>query len=493
MTFPKDFLWGGATAANQFEGGWNEDGKLDSTADHLTLGSRTSARRFTEDFEEGEVYPSHKASDFYHHYKEDIALLGELGLKMFRMSVNWTRIFPEGDEEKPNQEGIKFYRSVFTELKKYNIEPLVTISHYEMPFCLSKKYDGWYSRELIGFYLKYCKVLFTEYKGLVKYWLTFNEINSGILEGDAYFSQGIYSSKHKDMGAGTTGLNAEEMEAYKRSLQDDLKKQYQAMHHMLVASAEAVQMGHSIDPEYRIGCMIAGICQYPYTCHPEDMLLIQRERRNVFFYCSDIMVRGEYPHYSRRFFREHDICIRMEEGDAEILKNGTVDFYSFSYYSTGCVSSQPAGETTEGNLIFGVKNPYLETSQWGWQIDPRGLRYFLGEIYDRYRIPMMVVENGLGQHDVLEEDGTVHDPYRIEYMKKHIEAMSEAIEDGVDLIGYTPWGIIDLAAASTGEMAKRYGVIYVDADDHGNGTYNRYRKDSFFWYRDVIAKGRKTE
>ncbi len=485
MIFPKEFLWGGATAANQFEGGWNEDGKLDSTADHMTVGSRKEIRRFTEVIDEKEYfYPSHKASDFYHHYKEDIALMAEMGFKMYRLSINWTRIFPNGDDETPNQKGIEFYRNVFLELKKYNIEPLVTISHYEMPYHLAEKHDGWLSRECIDCYLKYCNVLFTEYKGLVKYWLTFNEINSLILSGNGYFSGGILSSSNKDMGS---GVIEETDEVLNQNTHQDLVNQYQAIHHQFIASAKAVKLAHEIDENYKVGCMIAGICQYPLTCRPEDMILIQQERRNGFYYCGDIQVKGEYPRYSERFFKENDITIHFEEGDEKILKEGKVDFFSFSYYSTGCVTSEKNENNSGGNLVFGAANPYLTASQWGWQIDPKGLRYFLNEIYDRYQVPIMVVENGLGQNDKLEDDKTIHDDYRIAYLRAHIEQMGEAIEDGVELIGYTSWGCIDLVAASTGEMKKRYGFVYVDADDRGNGTYNRYKKDSFYWYKKVIA------
>ena len=330
MAFPKNFLWGGATAANQFEGGWNEDGKLDSTADHFTLGSRTEPRLFTEKIDEDKYfYPSHKASDFYHRYQEDIALLGEMGFKVYRMSINWSRIFPHGDDEEPNQKGIEFYRNVFLELKKYNIEPLVTISHYEMPYHLAEKYDGWYARETIDFYLKYCQTLFNEYKGLVKYWLTFNEINSLILGGNGYFSGGILSSSKKDMGAGVI----EDLDTLSTVEQhNDIVKQYQALHHQLVASALATRMAHEISGEYQIGCMIAGITQYPYSCRPEDMLLVQKERRNIFYYCPDIQINGAYPRYAHRYLKENDIHINFGENDEDILKSGTVDFFTFSYF-----------------------------------------------------------------------------------------------------------------------------------------------------------------
>ena len=481
MSFPKDFLWGGATAANQFEGGYLDGGKLDSTADHLTLGSRKSPRIFTDNFDTEKYYPSHMASDHYHHYKEDIALLAEMGFKIYRMSINWARIYPHGDDKYPNQEGIEFYRSLFTELKKHEIEPLVTISHYEMPYHLSKEYNGWANRKLIDFYLKYCETIFTEYKGLVKYWLTFNEINSAILDGNLFFATGVYNVENKNMGAGIIG----DMEAIKEKNQKNKELQYQCLHHMLVASSKAVQLAKEISKEYKVGCMIAGICQYPYTCNPNDMLLAQKERQNIFYYASDVQVRGFYPGYAKRFWKDNEFNLEITEEDVENLSKGCVDFYTFSYYSTGCVGESNS-DRTEGNLIFGLSNPYLKASEWGWQIDPVGLRYFLNEIYDRYQIPMMVVENGLGQEDKLEADYSIHDDYRIEYLKAHIREMSEAIEDGVELIGYTPWGCIDLKAASTGEMKKRYGFIYVDVDDYGTGTYNRYRKDSFYWYKKVI-------
>lgn len=485
MSFPKGFYWGGATAANQVEGAWNEDGKLDSTADHMTLGSRSAAREITDEIDPNKIYPSHKASDFYHHYKEDIALFAEMGMNMYRMSVNWSRIFPRGDEQVPNAAGIAFYRDVFTELKKHGIEPLVTISHYELPYYLSKTYNGWTSRELIDCYLNYCRVLFTEYRGLVKYWLTFNEINCSILGGSEYMGAGIQTAADKGLAAGVIDGTVEKSDpAAERTIRN---LSYNALHHQLVASAKAVQLAHAIDPSYKVGCMIGGVCQYPLTCSPKDMLLVQKARRDVFFYPSDVQVRGAYPAYAKRYWAENGIKIDWQPGDAASLKAGCVDFYSFSYYSTGCVTADENAVKTSGNLIFGAANPYLETSQWGWQIDPDGLRYFLNEIYDRYQIPIMVVENGLGQEDKLEENKAVHDPYRIEYMRRHIEAMKEAIKDGVDLLAYTPWGIIDVVAASTGEMKKRYGTIYVDADDNGSGTFNRYRKDSFYWYKKVIA------
>lgn len=483
MSFRKDFFWGGATAANQFEGGWKEDGRGDAIADHYAAGDQNKCRKFTEDFEENLYYPNHVSSDFYHHYKEDISLMAELGIRMFRMSISWTRIFPTGEEKLPNKKGIEFYHKIFQELKKNGIEPMVTISHYELPFNLAKKYDGWYSRNTIDCYLHLCETLFKEYKDEVTYWLTFNEINATIINGHGTFCSGMLSANHRNLSGGSlddSHMSDSEIE--------DLRKQYQCLHHKFVASAKAVKLAHKINPDFQIGCMIGGICQYPFSCHPEDVMLAEKNRQKYFWFASDVQVRGYYPSYIKKIMQDNGIQLSIEDDDLKILAEGTVDYYTFSYYSTGCVTNRPEElEKTDGNLTFGVANPYLKSSEWGWQIDPTGLRYFLNIIYDRYQIPIMVVENGLGQADVLEKDNRIHDPYRIEYMKEHIQSMSQAIEDGVDLIGYTPWGIIDLISLSTGEMKKRYGVVFVDADEKGNGTYNRYKKDSFYWYKQIIA------
>ena len=467
IKFPENFLWGGATAANQFEGGYREGGKGLSTADVMTGGTHTEARRITPILEEGTYYPSHEAIDFYHRYKEDIALFAEMGFKTFRMSINWTRIFPNGYELEPNEEGLKFYDDVFAELKKYNIEPLVTISHYETPFGLTEKWNGWLGRETIDCYLRYCETIFNRYKDVVKYWLTFNEINI-LTHGPAaaFMSAGVMFDDIRELTFGANGNNHYE-------------ECFQALHHQFVASAKAVQLGHSINPEFKIGCMIAYGKQYPYTCSPDDILLAQQKEEFSNYLCSDVQVRGEYS--------ENNIDIKMEEGDLETLKAGTVDFYTFSYYMTSCVSNNPNLETTGGNLSMGLKNPYLEASDWGWQIDPVGLRTSLNEIYNRYQIPLMVVENGLGAVDTVEADGSINDDYRINYLKAHIEQMKEAIDDGVELWGYTPWGCIDLVSAGTGEMKKRYGFIYVDKNNDGTGTLNRTRKKSFYWYKKVIA------
>ena len=476
IQFPDNFLWGGATAANQCEGAWNIGGKGESVADHMTAGDRKTPRRFTPEIEDDQYYPSHEAIDMYHNYKEDIAMFAEMGFKMYRMSIAWTRIFPNGDDKKPNEEGIEFYRSVFEECKKYNIEPLVTLSHYEMPYNLAKEYDGWADRKCIDFFMNYCNVVFTEYKGLVKYWLTFNEINIGAMHFGALMSCGVLS------GA------VNELDLSKPFVETDKQKnrRFNALHNQFVASAKAVKLAHAIDAEYKIGCMIAGMCSYPFTPNPSDVLETQKRMQIGNYLCGDVMVRGEYPHYADRFFKEQGVKIDLTDADSRALKDGCVDFYSFSYYATGCVSTDPETLKSAGNMVFGVANPHLKSSEWGWQIDAVGLRFFLNEYYSRYQIPMMVVENGLGAVDTVEDDGSIHDPYRIEYLRRHIEQMGEAIEDGVDLIGYTPWGCIDLISASTGEMHKRYGMIYVDNDNDGNGTMKRSRKDSFYWYKKCI-------
>ena len=471
MPFSKDFLWGGATAANQYEGAWDADGKGASVPDHCTNGSHTSPKRITPQFEEGTLYPSREATDFYHHYKEDIALAAEMGFKVFRMSINWTRIFPTGMEEKPNEAGLAFYDAVFDELKKYGIEPLVTISHYELPYALVEKYNGWYGRELIAYFERYCHVLFERYKDKVVYWLTFNEINAGTMPMGAVLSLGTV----KDYCGPVPGVP------------DDPQVRFQALHHQFVASARVIKYAHDHYPQFKMGNMICFITSYPLTCNPTDILANQEQMHVMNWFCSDVQARGYYPAYIKSYFAKNGITIRMEPGDEEILKEGLIDFYTFSYYMTNCVSKDPNAEKIGGNIGGGYKNPYLKASDWGWQIDPQGLRYTLHEIYDRYQLPLMVVENGLGAFDKLEEDGSVHDSYRIDYFRQHIAEMKQAVEEGVDLIGYTPWGWIDVVSASTGEMAKRYGFVYVDKYDDGTGDLSRRRKDSFFWYKKVIS------
>ncbi len=459
MKFPKNFLWGGATAANQYEGAYNEDGKGLSIQDVTPHGLKTPPTK--------EPTPDNMklvGIDFYHRYKEDIRLFAEMGFKVYRTSIAWSRIFPNGDDETPNEKGLAFYDAVFDELHKYGIEPLITISHYETPLHLARKYGGWRNRKLIGFYEKYARTIFSRYKNKVKYWLTFNEINS--ITHAPFLSGAIEKTV------------------------DELSKQdlYQAIHHELVASALATKIGHEINPDFQIGCMILAMPVYPLTPNPDDVIAaMERDRENMLF--ADVQVRGKYPSYTKRLFEENEITIQFEPNDEEILKN-TVDFISFSYYMSVCESADSSKEPGEGNLLGGISNPYLKASQWGWQIDPKGLRYVLNTLYDRYQKPLFIVENGLGAEDSLitDADGnkTVLDDDRIQYLNDHLVQVGEAIKDGVEVMGYTTWGCIDLVSASTAELKKRYGFIYVDRNDDGSGTLERYRKKSFYWYKNVI-------
>lgn len=466
MKFPKEFLWGGATAANQCEGAWNEDGKGASIQDYMPYGIMQGP---------SEVIDKHNLKlegiDLYHHYKEDIALFAEMGFKVYRMSIAWSRIFPNGDDEKPNEKGLEFYDNVFDECKKYGIEPLVTLSHYETPYHLAKKYDGWRSRDLIGFYEKYVRTVFTRYKGKVHYWITFNEINS--IWHFPLMGAGILTQKNL--------LKAQDL--------------YQAAHHELVASALATKIGHEIDSENKIGCMVLGLTSYPRTCNPDDVIATMEESKRGYFF-TDIHMRGYYPSYALKMMEKEGVVLDATDEDLEMLKN-TCDFLSFSYYMSKCIASNPEQyEKGKGNLTTGVKNPYLQESQWGWQIDPKGLRYLLNTYYDRYQKPLFIVENGLGAKDTLlseEKDGYwVEDDYRIQYMNDHLAQVSKAIEDdGVEVMGYTSWGCIDLISASTAEMKKRYGFIYVDRNNDGTGTFKRYKKKSFYWYKNVIETNGK--
>lgn len=467
--FPETFLWGGATAANQIEGGFDEGGKGLSIDDVFSNGTHTTPRYITKETLPGYHYPNRHGSDFYHRYKEDIALMAEMGFKVYRMSIAWTRIFPNGVKEEPNEEGLAFYDAVFDELNKYGIEPLVTLSHYEMPLYLTNKYNGFASREVIEHFKRYARTVFERYKNKVKYWLTFNEINVASM-----MPMGNYL---------VLGVRNEGTEDYINQV-DDPQIRFQGLHNQLVASAWAVKIGHEINPDFQIGNMIAMNPSYPYSSDPRDVFEAERRWQQDHFYCGDVQVFGEYPFFAKRIWQENGVEIEWGEDDAQILKEGTVDFFTFSYYQTLTVGVEK-GEPS-ASMLGGVKNPYLKANDWGWAIDPTGLRYTLNVLYSRYRLPIMVVENGIGAYDVL-ENGKVHDPYRIDYLRSHIQAMNEALEDGVDLIGYTMWGCIDLVSAGTGEMKKRYGFIYVDADDLGNGTFERYPKDSFYWYKKAIA------
>lgn len=457
----KDFLWGGAVAANQCEGAYLEGGKGLSIMDVATAGDKNTKRSFTPGIQEGVYYPNHEGIDFYHHYKEDIALFAEMGFKCFRTSIAWSRIFPKGDEETPNEEGLQFYEDMFDELIKHGIQPVVTISHYEMPLYLVGAYGGWANRKLVDFYVRFCEVIFERYKGKVTYWMTFNEINSVIFMPEV---------------AGVVG-------------RDDtfVERSVQAAHHQFLASARAVTLGHNIDASNKIGCMVLTTVTYPLTPSPIDVEMAERRFRLGTLFFTDVQVRGHYPAYAKKIAKRAGWNLHIEEHDLEELAQGCVDYIGFSYYSSTAAGNQKDAQSISGNVIEGLKNPYLEANEWGWQIDPKGLRYVMSRLYERYEKPLFIVENGLGFDDVVEADGMVHDAYRIDYLKKHIEEMKKAVsEDGVELIGYTPWGCIDLISAGTGEMKKRYGFIYVDKDNEGNGSLERSKKESFYWYQRVI-------
>lgn len=470
-TFPEGFLWGGAFAASQFEGGWNEGGRGPSVVDVVTAGTRDTPRRITDGVLEGVFYPNHRAVDFYHRYKDDIALFAEMGLKCLRTSISWSRIFPRGDESEPNEEGLRFYDRVFDELRRHGIEPVITLSHFEMPLALAKEYGGFRNRELIAFFARFAETCFRRYRDKVKYWMTFNEINNQLDVDNPLF---LWTN---------SGIRLEKGE-------NPWQTVYRAAHNELLASAVAVARGHEINPDFRIGCMIAQIPVYPYSCNPDDVMAAQEAMRMRYFF-SDVHVRGRYPAYALKQFEREGVDPGFQPGDEEILKNGTVDYVGFSYYMSTVVKADAirSGDDVvfNGGMDNSVPNPYIKVSDWGWAIDPEGLRYALCAMYERYQVPLFVVENGFGAVDEVDGDGKIHDRERIGYLKKHIQAMEKAVNyDGVDLMGYTPWGIMDLVSFTTGEMKKRYGMIYVDRDNEGKGSMRREKKDSFFWYRDVI-------
>lgn len=454
-TFPEKFLWGGAIAANQVEGAYQEAGKGLSTSDVQPQGVFGPViERVAGDHGIKDV-----AIDFYHRYPEDITLFAEMGFSCLRVSIAWTRIFPNGDEELPNEAGLAFYDRLFDELANQGITPLVTLSHYEMPWGLVKQYGGWGSRKVIGFFERYARTVFTRYQKKVKLWLTFNEINMSL---------------HAPM----TGVGLPETSSKAQV--------YQAIHHQLVASALAVKACHDIIPDAKIGNMLLGGLVYPLTCKPADVFKALQENRTWQFF-GDVQCRGAYPGYMKRYFRDNGIDLDITDADLVALRH-TIDFISFSYYMTGCVTAdEELNKQARGNILSMVPNPHLAASEWGWQIDPVGLRTLLNDLWDRYQKPLFIVENGLGAKDKVEADGTIQDDYRISYLNDHLVQVREAIEDGVEVMGYTSWGPIDLVSASKAELSKRYGFIYVDRDDNGNGSLARSRKKSFFWYKKVIA------
>ena len=462
--FSKDFLWGGATAANQIEGAYNEEGKGLSTADILP-----GKERFNYLFDpQGmmdtnfDFYPSHKAIDHYHHYKEDIALMAEMGFKCYRLSISWPRIYPNGYDEIPNEEGLQYYDDLFDECLKNGIQPLVTLSHFEMPLALTKEYNGWIDKKCIQYFEKYVRTVFERYQNKVKYWLTFNEVNS--------------VTKLTFHSGGTIVPKGENVDQYG----------YQILHNQAVASSLAVKACHEIIPDAKVGCMVQYSPIYPYSCHPDDVFAAMELERDRETFALELFVKGEYPYYSKRLFNKLDVNLDVTKEELDILKQYPVDFISFSYYmSLAWAREGFIGEITKGNQMSGIKNPNLESTEWGWQIDPKGLRIALNKLYDTYRKPLFIVENGIGVKEELKHD-TVEDDYRIDYLKQHLLQVEEAIEDGIPVMGYTMWAPMDIVSNSTGEMSKRYGLIYVDVDDKGNGTFKRYKKKSFNWYKSVI-------
>lgn len=468
--FPKNFLWGGATAANQLEGAYQTDGKGLSIDDALPGGKQrfqlAASPEFNWEIDEQYTYPNHHGIDHYHRYEEDIKLFAEMGFKCYRFSIAWTRLFPRGDETVPNAAGLAFYDRLIDLCCHYGIEPVVTISHYEMPLILAKDYGGWKNRQLIDFYERFARTVLTRYHDRVRYWMTFNEINSAF--HFPVMSQGLVP----------------------RTGSDDYTAIFQGWHNQFVASAKAVRIGHELDPQLQIGCMILYATSYSYDANPVNQLANVHHNQDFNYFCADVQVRGHYPHYTQRLHRELKVDekrLDIRDEDLQLLAAYPVDYIGFSYYMSSVMDvTHSDREQVAGNLLGGVKNPFLKTSDWGWQIDPTGLQIALNNLYDRYQKPLFVVENGLGAKDELTADHHVHDDYRIDYLRQHIQAIAGALDDGVVVMGYTPWGCIDLVSASTGEMSKRYGFIYVDLDDQGAGSGNRWRKDSFFWYQRVI-------
>ncbi len=471
MSLPKDFLWGGALAAHQFEGGVLETSKGLSVADVMTAGTKDTPRKITDGVKEGLYYPNHIGNDFYHHWKEDIAYMAEMGFKCFRTSIAWTRIFPSGEEQKPDAEGLKFYDEVFDELLKYGIEPVITLSHFEMPFELAKKYDGFMSKKVINLFVRFARVCFEHYNGKVKYWMTFNEINNQM------------NYKNDIFGWTNSGVHFDKFD-------DPEQAMYQCGINELIASAKAVKIGHEINPDYQIGNMIAMVPVYPFSARPSDQILAQQMMHDKYFW-SDTQVRGHFPKYALKMFERKGWNFDISAEETQALKEGTVDYIGFSYYMSNTVDSTSWKDITnsvDGSSEYSVENPYVKVSDWGWPVDPEGLRYALNAFYERYEIPLFIVENGFGAIDKKEEDGGCHDPYRIDYLKSHIAELKKAVEeDGVELMGYTVWGWIDCVSFGTGEMKKRYGFVYVDRNNDGSGTLKRSKKDSFAWYKKVIA------
>ncbi|ATZ18734.1 6-phospho-beta-glucosidase [Williamsoniiplasma somnilux] len=475
MKFVKEnFLWGGATAASQIEGAFDVNDKSLTIAEmrpynpNLNRKDLSVLRNMTKnDYEksiknvEGLHYPKRYGIDFYHKYKEDIRLFAEAGMNIYRMSIAWARIFPNGDDKHPNQKGLDFYRNVINECKKYNIEVMVTLHHFDLPYPIIKKYGGWFNKKTIDMYLKYVKVLFQEFKDEIKYWLPFNEINVAVLASE--------------MG---TGIFKEDF----KNDQQYLQACYQSLHHQFVAQAKVKELAQKINKNFKIGCMIANMTTYSLDCNPDNVRENQKMQQLNKYFFFDVVARGEYPNYIKRYFEQKKINLEITNEEKEILKNNTMDYLTFSYYMTSTVSIK-SQEKTEGNLLSLEKNPFLKETEWGWQIDPIGLRITLNDLWDRYRLPLFISENGIGVLEKLNENKTIDDDYRIDYLSSHMKQINEAILDGCDVFGYTMWTPIDVVSAGTNEMSKRYGLIYVDYDDYHNGSGKRYKKKSFEWFK----------
>ena len=453
--FPENFLWGASTSAYQVEGASLEDGKGPSCQDVKEIPVGTSDLTV--------------CADQYHRYKEDIALMAEMGFKTYRFSVSWSRILPEGTGA-INPKGIAYYNHIIDECLKYGIEPLVTMFHFDMPASLDRR-GSWSNRESVDWFVNFAKILFENYGDRVKYWLTINEQNMLTLFGPT-------------IGTLTIPKGTENL----------LKETYQQNHHMLVAQAKVMALCHEMIPNAKIGPAPNISIVYPATCKPKDVLAAQNFNALRNWLYLDMAVYGRYNDLSWAYLKEHDALPKFSEGDEQILKSGHPDFIGFNYYnSTTCQWSDSFEQIKDSSapldiagMFEGAKNPYLPVTEFNWEIDPDGFRATIREIYSRYHLPMIITENGLGAYDKLTEDGKIHDPYRIDFLRKHIEQMRLAIADGCDMMGYCPWSAIDLISTHEG-IVKRYGFIYVDRDEFDLKTLKRYRKDSFYWYKKVIA------
>ncbi|HHV09006.1 MAG TPA: family 1 glycosylhydrolase [Clostridiales bacterium] len=468
------FLWGGSIAAHQLEGAWQEDGKGPAIMDYATAGAYDTPREYTKTIELDKRYPSHEGIDFYHRYKEDIQLFAQMGFTSLRISIDWSRIYPRGDEQEPNQKGLQFYQNVVDELLKYRIEPIVTLYHFEMPMHLVTAYQSWLNREVVDFYLKYVKTVVTAFQGKVKYWVTFNEMN------------------HIDPQTEASDMFTYILAGMKYSELKGNRKEILAIigYNMTLAGVKAVKLIKDIDANNRIGCVFGLTPSYPYNCDPINVLNAFKDMDRD-FYQLDAMTAGKFPLYKLKEYENLKINIGMTSEDEKFFEEGKIDFIGINYYSSS-VSKYKGYEGEDETLFGGVQNPYCEQNKWGWAIDPIGLRYLLNYTYRRYGLPMIITENGLGSNDVKNADNTIHDDYRIEYVKAHLGQIKKAItEDHVDCFGYLMWGPIDLVSATTGEMKKRYGFIYVDKNDDGTGDLSRYPKDSFYWYQNVIKTNGK--